>query len=405
MFRFREIPHNLFIEKFLISLGLFSIFLSYFLYQIGHGILSMRLIFASGILCWIILSINHPRFYKDFSKKLTFSICALIFLLAINQFLYLNWLNFFGIYYDPIGTGLLLSILGIGILSSYQTKSFITHLIYFFSVICALTAIPIELNNYGYLGRVGGIFNQSDVLAEVLSLGILIGLQLFSKSTKPYQRVLLYLSETCLTIGLYLSGTRFVLITLILLVLLSVYFLRKQLYKILPLIISLIAIYTFLNFSISFPRISQLSGYAQGFSYRLELQTYAAKRLNHLPFFGVGVGNISNILDCRGMKSIPALNDTCGDNFVFSSSHNIFIDKLLDFGFIFGLIYGLITLYTISKGYKTVEEDNFIYYLVFISIVLYFFSNVSLPEVEILFLIMLFGIHNKQLNNGLRSIN
>ena len=79
------------------------------------------------------------------------------------------------------------------------------------------------------------------------------------------------------------------------------------------------------------------------------------------------------------------LRKTCADGFIFSSSHNIFLDRILQFGLLAGLLYVAIFGMTIIRALQgKYTAELVVVILLEISICLYFLSNVSLPEIELL---------------------
>lgn len=72
--------------------------------------------------------------------------------------------------------------------------------------------------------------------------------------------------------------------------------------------------------------------------YRLDLQSAALKASDHRPFLGYGIGNLADALNCPSLHVAP-LKQTCHEGYFFSSSHNIYLDRVLAFGWLAGLCY------------------------------------------------------------------
>jgi len=146
------------------------------------------------------------------------------------------------------------------------------------------------------------------------------------------------------------------------------------------------------SFTIHVTRITEVADYGNSVSYRLDLQNISLKQVPSLPLLGAGVGNIENVIPCQKLLSVQALRKTCADGFVFSSSHNIFLDRVLQFGVIAGSLYVLVIGWAIARNLgKKWSAEVMMLCLLALSICLYFLSNVALPEVEIL-LWMLVGL-------------
>jgi O-antigen ligase len=145
------------------------------------------------------------------------------------------------------------------------------------------------------------------------------------------------------------------------------------------------AIFLIFSFTIHVTRITGVADYGSSVSYRLELQNITLRQVQSVPLLGVGVGNIEHVIPCQKLLSVLELRKTCADGFIFSSSHNIFLDRILQFGLLAGLLYLAIFGMTILRAlHAKLTAELVVMLLLELSICLYFLSNVSLPEIELL---------------------
>lgn len=377
-------------EKLVLIFALFSIFVSHLTFDLSIGIVSMRLQIIAGVLALFYLLRYHSSDLKKL--PLRWPLLALIMLVGLNAFKFHSSMNLEGVFYDPTGSLVLTSIVLLGLLAAQQSRSFILWLIYIFAVIVGIDSYPVAFFSSHGFSRFFGIFEQSDVLAEIVGLGLLLNAYFYTKFVQHKYRTAFFGIEAMLAGVLYLSGTRFVIVSTIVLSLVLFWYLKAYRKEVAFLYTGAAVMFLIFSFTIHVTRITGVADYGNSVSYRLDLQNISLKQVPSLPLLGAGVGNIENVIPCQKLLSVQALRKTCADGFVFSSSHNIFLDRVLQFGVIAGSLYVLVIGWAIARNLgKKWSAEVMMLCLLALSICLYFLSNVALPEVEIL-LWMLVGL-------------
>jgi len=370
-------------EKLVLIFALFSIFVSHLTFDLSIGVVSMRLQIIAGVLALFYLLRYHSSDLKKLPLK--WPLLALIMLVGLNAFKFHSSMNLEGVFYDPTGSLVLISFILLGLLAAMQSQSFILSLVYVFAVIVGIDSYRVAFFNSQGFSRFFGIFEQSDVLAEIIGLGLLLNAYFYTKFVQHKYRTAFFGIEAMLAGVLYLSGTRFVIVTSVVLSLVLFWYLKAHRKEVAFLYAAAAAIFLIFSFTIHVTRITGVADYGSSVSYRLELQNITLRQVQSVPLLGVGVGNIEHVIPCQKLLSVRVLRKTCADGFIFSSSHNIFLDRILQFGLLAGLLYLAIFGMTILRAlHAKLTAELVVMLLLELSICLYFLSNVSLPEIELL---------------------
>ena len=370
-------------EKLVLIFALFSIFVSHLTFDLSIGVVSMRLQIIAGVLGLFYLLRYHSSDLKKLPLK--WPLLALIMLVGLNAFKFHSSMNLEGVFYDPTGSLVLISFILLGLLAALQSQSFILSLVYVFAVIVGIDSYRVAFFNSQGFSRFFGIFEQSDVLAEIIGLGLLLNAYFYTKFVQHKYRTAFFGIEAMLAGVLYLSGTRFVIVTSVVLSLVLFWYLKAHRKEVAFLYAAAAAIFLIFSFTIHVTRITGVADYGSSVSYRLELQNITLRQVQSVPLLGVGVGNIEHVIPCQKLLSVRVLRKTCADGFIFSSSHNIFLDRILQFGLLAGLLYLAIFGMTILRAlHAKLTAELVVMLLLELSICLYFLSNVSLPEIELL---------------------
>ena len=370
-------------EKLVLIFALFSIFVSHLTFDLSIGVVSMRLQIIAGVLALFYLLRYHSSDLKKLPLK--WPLLALIMLVGLNAFKFHSSMNLEGVFYDPTGSLVLISFILLGLLAALQSQSFILSLVYVFAVIVGIDSYRVAFFNSQGFSRFFGIFEQSDVLAEIIGLGLLLNAYFYTKFVQHKYRTAFFGIEAMLAGVLYLSGTRFVIVTSVVLSLVLFWYLKAHRKEVAFLYAAAAAIFLIFSFTIHVTRITGVADYGSSVSYRLELQNITLRQVQSIPLLGVGVGNIEHVIPCQKLLSVRVLRKTCADGFIFSSSHNIFLDRILQFGLLAGLLYLAIFGMTILRAlHAKLTAELVVMLLLELSICLYFLSNVSLPEIELL---------------------
>jgi len=374
-------------EKLVLIFALFSIFVSHITFDLSIGVVSMRLQIIAGVLGLFYLLRYHSSDLKKLPLK--WPLLALIMLVGLNAFKFHSSMNLEGVFYDPTGSLVLISFILLGLLAALQSQSFILSLVYVFAVVVGIDSYRVAFFNSQGFSRFFGIFEQSDVLAEIIGLGLLLNAYFYTKFVQHKYRTAFFGIEAMLAGVLYLSGTRFVIVTSVVLSLVLFWYLKAHRKEVAFLYAAAAAIFLIFSFTIHVTRITGVADYGSSVSYRLELQNITLRQVQSVPLLGVGVGNIEHVIPCQKLLSVRVLRKTCADGFIFSSSHNIFLDRILQFGLLAGLLYLAIFGMTILRAlHAKLTAELVVMLLLELSICLYFLSNVSLPEIELLLFVL-----------------
>jgi O-antigen ligase len=296
--------------------------------------------------------------------------------------------NLYGSPLLRIGTLIVISSVGCGLLLTNISAQKLLRWLYTTSVGVAAVSIPYTLINLHHLVRLSGVFQQADVLAAWLAFGFVLGVQRWK--AYPGRRQYIICCQALLLITLILTQTRAVILLLAVVLLIMTIQSRasgKQQIKRGAVIISSLTLLVVASYYVVPTRLSDRKDATGSVSYRLHLQAAALQSSTHAPLIGYGVGNISYALRCPTLRQ-PTLKVTCREGYYFDSSHNIFLDRILAFGYIGGLAFITFAGLSIYMGLRKSGPDQiFAYGALLLS--LYFCTNVTNIELELLFWVLL----------------
>jgi LAS superfamily LD-carboxypeptidase LdcB len=121
----------------------------------------------------------------------------------------------------------------------------------------------------------------------------------------------------------------------------------------------------------------------QSLTYRVHLESAALVLTHSMPVVGYGPGNLASILACATFQA-PDLRHTCEQGFYFDSSHNIFLDRLLELGWVGGGLFLAVTLWALAKGFAARDEAAHVAAAALVLIAVYYLTNVNSIELELL---------------------
>lgn len=126
----------------------------------------------------------------------------------------------------------------------------------------------------------------------------------------------------------------------------------------------------------------QASSIDVGMEYRMSLYTSSAKDLlNNNLVIGNGAGSLPSIIN-DPYRAPEDILHTLNDSYVFSSTHNTFLDLAYYFGIIFALIIFLIVSISITRG--ALSKNKEIYWLSILAMVLLLNAFFNVPSFELL---------------------
>jgi len=278
----------------------------------------------------------------------------------------------------------ILSSIGIGlVLHKLDNKLFMVAL-YVSIVALALVSVPYDLLFIGSLVRLSGPLRQPDFLAAWLGCGLLIGL--FAYRWYPRYSKAILAAQGLLLVTLLLTETRAIIGLVLLLTLVYLWIFKKAWKFIIGAVI--ITCVLFVPFIHTKALHSTTHILQQDVLLRVHIQSVAIQSFKTMPFQGYGPGNIVNVLACAKLTS-PDLVAVCNRHLEYTSSHNIFIDRLLEFGWLGGLTYIALTVYAITRGFRSQTESGRALSFCMLLLGFYYLTNITSTEVELLFWVLL----------------
>lgn len=361
-------------------------------FSLGRNIdLQSMVLILIGAMAWSVVALDHkqsslaglPRFVQ-----------ILLGVYVLSCLLSLAWhpggANLFGAPLLGLGSLGLTACVGCGLALRSVDNQRLTQWLYGTTVLLAVSAIPYALLVNHHLGRLGGVFDQSDILAVFMACGLLLGLAMWN--FYPTRRPLLILAQCLLVVILFGTQTRAVILLVALIALLLIWQgqtdRRRRNWEGAALAVGFLAVIIVLP-AVLPGRLSN-SGYArESIHYRLVLQQAALRASWREPLQGFGPGSIDTALACPTLHD-PALQATCHEAYYFNSSHNIFLDRVLGLGWIGGIAYSLLVGLALREVFRIPQSKakrSMLYCVPLIAA--YYLTNVTNVELELWFWILI----------------
>lgn len=347
--------------------------------------LAAYLIIVAGSFCWIALS-SRARKANTLRGADAASLWLLLGSAAISSIFNPHlWYSLLGAPNVRLGLLSFVAILGI---SSFLTKFRIAiklQFIYWWIFAFAIISVPYTMFKHGSLERIGGLFSQADIFACLLGVGLLTGLILFKNQYITLK--LFAFSQTILGVLLLLTQTRAAIFLTLLLTI--IWLRREQAVSKKHLIAGVLLVgLVFANMHIFWSDRTTNRVYAlESLNYRLALQREGLEASTAKPLLGYGPGNLADALDCKNISS-KELEHTCEDNYFFNSSHNIFLDRIIAFGWLGGLSFLGLVILAMKRAWSGKKELRGVAYLIAL-IAGYYLTNVTHIVLETLLWILL----------------
>jgi len=362
--------------------------------------LKLIILIVIGAYSWVrILFFKLKKINWGFASYL---IAALVASLITIGFLSSGSKNIAGIYYSQISVLPLLAIIGVALNSSFLKPQFIAKAVFISSALVAFLAFPYDMLRYHELiiGRLNGTLAQSNILAVYISAGLIIGFYWLVTNTYKDKKYILVAMEAYMLFMVVLTQTRFIVILLSLMALTYFALSAKKDKKI---ILIAIATLLFMMGSVFVANNRQIGPKAidNSISYRLHLQSKAFSGDSIKPIQHNGTDRLMNKLDCKNLRQSNDLSKTCDRGFIFTSYHNQFIDRTVQFGWLTGIIYIAVVALGLVEFYRQ-RNTGVLLALgsAFLLIVLYYFTNITSIELELLlWLLLAKGLSKRLLKN------
>jgi len=355
--------------------------------------LKLIILIVLGAYSWVrILFFKLKKINWGFASYL---ITALVVLLIMIGCLSSGSKNISGIYFSQISVVPLLAIIGIALNSSFLKPQFIAKGVFVSSALVAFLAFPYDMLRYHemIIGRLNGTLVQSNILAVYISAGLIIGFYWLVTNTYKDKKYILVAMEAYMLFMVVLTQTRFIVILLSLMALTYFALSAKKDKKI---ILIAIATLLFMIGSVFVANNRQIGPKAidNSISYRLHLQSKAFSGDSIKPIQHNGTDRLMNKLDCKNLRQSNDLSKTCDRGFIFTSYHNQFLDRTVQFGWLFGIAYVAIIVTALVAFYRQRSNKLFVALGSACAVILfYYFTNVPSIELELLlWVLMLQGL-------------
>jgi len=383
-----------FLDRYLIVPCLLIPFLVPSLNIYNDFILKVYVICVIGLYSWI--RFIFKKKYQLLDIKYTYTLAVICLLLLVNIVLNHSNYSLFGGINIQVGSVGLLSVIGIALNIINQPKKDLLIGLFLSCVMLSLFSIYFQYRVYGTVNsaRFIGPFFQSDVLAVYLGAGLISGISLFFKSKSINKNSLLIIGELAILTGIIFTQTRLVIILVFLLLMIYLLMRSNRSFKIYIPFFLMCIVSISLAVSVS-NRSYSPNNLFNSVAYRLDLQYSAIKNSSSSFLIGRGSEGITEDLSCRNMKDFYPLRQTC-KNYIFLSTHNVYLDDSILFGYLVGILFLLISIYSIYKSIKAGNNDLLVVGLILSLITIYYFSNVNSIELELLFWIFVgYSMKNK----------
>lgn len=293
---------------------------------------------------------------------------------------------------------LIASIVCAVLFSLYDVRKFLIGL---YTVLCAVVvlSIPYSLLVFDDASRLPGLFSQSSIFACIIGASLILGFAMYEYYPK---RKFLLLSLQII-LGITLLATQSRSVTLIIFVIL-IWLLQKRFNRFRIAVMSLLLVLVAGTIvQIIYPTRFTDAGYLQtSIDYRVMLQTEAAKHSHNRLLFGYGIGNIPSVLNCGSLQA-DQLQTSCSEGLYFNSSHNIYLDRVLEIGILGSISLILLVVLGIIRGLRSSHSRYHLIALGLLLISVYYLTNVTHILLDLLFwilLVKLFRIRHPETNHA-----
>jgi O-antigen ligase len=354
-----------------------------------------------GVLSWsILVTVSRHAAVPKLQPLSAGLLCVYMGFCILSLLVHHSGANLFGSPLVRLGTLVLVSNIGCGLLLNVVPPRKLLLWLYLTSIGIVLVSIPYTVITLHHLSRLSGVFQQADVLAAWIAVGFIFGVHMWH--LYPNRRLLISVGQVLLAVALVLTQTRaviFLLAAVLLLIVVRQNAPAKTKLAGIAAITASLGILIVAGHYMLPTMLSDPKNVTSSISYRLDLQTAAMKSTLRQPIWGNGAGSVGAALKCPTLKA-SALQHTCREGYYFDSSHNVFLDRILEFGYVGGLAYAAFAAVSVYKGLsrtisragaraETETETEQIFSYAALLLCLYYFTNVTNVEIELLLTILL----------------
>lgn len=325
------------------------------------GIISWPLLaHAHAVLIWIItillcfdLVVNRESESKDINY--TWFVPLLLFWYGLLSATLLsgNWrFVFFGVQNLYLGTWILACCGVVGLLVARKLRLELLNYLYWamvgLGVLSILLNVPSLLNDE----RLYGLVLQPDILAILLGTGLIASLFISYRVTWGY----VVLGHAALITTILLTRTRAVIYLLPIWLAYAVLQNRSKM--------RLSKRNTWLGIGLALscvvlagvyaaPRVLSIDRAQFGASYRMDLVAHSSKYLAIMPPWGLGPGGLNTVITDYYQMPESIMHTVALDQKVPENSHNVLLDRFLEYGWIAGISYLILLAVTAWAAIRT----------------------------------------------------
>jgi len=358
------------------------------------------LLTITGVLAWTYVALDRFSILKRLVRPVR--ILLAIFLVGCAASVIASvirvpgsWDFLYGSANHRIGLLTLLACIGVGLVFSEFNSKRLLNGLYLYAVGLAGLSLAHDLLFGLHAGRLAGTALQADAMGVCLGAGFIIGLYRLKKPL-DYR---LAVAQVFLLLCLFMTQTRAVII-LVALIGLLVLCRHRPKQKRSMLVIFTIVFVVIAGLVVVLPRVTNPGYLSRSITYRLDLQAVGVRALWHMPPLGYGVNSLYfGTLSCSNMHD-AALLKTCAQGFGFDSTHNIYLDRVLELGWIAGVAYVVLFTYVLWSSFQSKNRELMPFLAVGALVFVYYFTNITTIDVELLaWIVLLFlaaHLHEKR---------
>lgn len=349
-------------------------------------------IILTGFIAWTAVILRWKKPVDRYTIFVYSLVGVYIMASFINLITNFSAQNILGTPLYRLGSLGLIACVGCGLALRHIDAKRLIKWLYATIFLVAVSAVPYSLIVSNDLNRFGGVFSQANILAAFMGVGVLLGVALWQDY--PTWRKYIIPAQVLMIAILIGTQTRSIIILVPVILLLIIF--RQPVsnnlkLKLLTILVSLIVLIAGVVWALPSSRLVN-PGYANAsIQYRLDLQNNAIKSTVNQPIFGYGADGIENALPCRSLDS-AALKQTCSEGYYFTSSHNIYLDRILAVGWLGGFAYLLLVVSCLYKGLRSSNKQILILSYCALLMALYYLTNITSIALELLFLILVLRI-------------
>lgn len=260
---------------------------------------------------------------------------------------------------DWFGIASVLSSIAIGVVVAPVVPTKFFKYCFYISTLYAVTVVVLELPGALSGGRVQGLVGQPGLSATILGVGILSSYFYLQSIQRTCWH---YVSVGLLCVTLLLTGARSAILPFVLgCIILAVYstlrdrtsfftLISGRIQLILTIVICLGVLFAF----VAPGRVKNIAYFGDSAEYRVQLFQYGLGRLQTMPMWGYGAGGIEEL----GPRDLPGLlaesfNDQAA---TIASTHNVFLDFLLEYGWFAALLFICVYILALFKGFTSHDK-------------------------------------------------